>query len=265
MNQNAEGKRDNKEKGRIMQWSGRKKRAVAAVTIAALAVLVVPVLAWLFFQKSLQTVTKINEPNPLKIGAGNARDIKELELSSIDVSGEKKYEDVVFCVYSTTKGLSYHLQLAHTTNIGFKYTIYPAVKEPADESGYNASVSYLDKKYYYKTTSTVPGGYLNKQGESEGGFHALAQPTGTYHDKTYATSNGNYKNVQANAEPLYWKTTSSLSLPNDYDDTGFSINYFVLHISWDASIQNNKETDMVYLMAEQTMDTAESITPTTAP
>lgn len=62
-------------------------------------------------------------PNALLIGAGDAKPIQQLELSNIDVSGAQKYKDVVFCVYSTKPGLAYHLQLAHTTNIGFSYEI----------------------------------------------------------------------------------------------------------------------------------------------
>ena len=33
------------------------------------------------------------------------------------------------------------------------------------------------------------------------------------------------------------------------DDTGYYVNYYILHISWDENVKNNKETDMIYIMA----------------
>ena len=96
-----------------------KNRAVFAAVLAALALLAVPVLAWLYMQRSMETITKINMPNALLIGAGDAKPIQQLELGNIDASETNKSKDVVFCVYSEKPGLSYYLQLAHTTNIGF--------------------------------------------------------------------------------------------------------------------------------------------------
>ena len=42
------------------KWSGRKKRAIAAVAVAALALVVLPVFAWLYMQRSMETTTKQN-------------------------------------------------------------------------------------------------------------------------------------------------------------------------------------------------------------
>ena len=68
---------------------------------AALALLVVPVLAWLYMQRSMETITKVDMPYSLFIGAGDAKPIQQLELSDIDVSGGAGAKDVVFCVYGT--------------------------------------------------------------------------------------------------------------------------------------------------------------------
>ena len=95
----------------------QKNRAVFAAVLAALALLAVPVLAWLYMQRSMETITKINMPNALLIGAGDAKPIQQLELGNIDVSETSSYKDVVFCVYSEKPGIKYYLQLAHTTNI----------------------------------------------------------------------------------------------------------------------------------------------------
>ena len=217
------------------KWSGRKKRAIAAVAAAALALVVLPVFAWLYMQRSMETITKVNMPYALLIGAGDAKPIQQLELSNIDVSGTQKYKEVVFCVYSEKSSKSYYLQLAHTTNIGFTYEIYKASRPAADASAGDV-VSYLGRQY--KKENLLTGNYLNKDGNS-------GNATNTYHNITY----GEYNSVQKSAEPLYWKTTSQETLPKEKDDTTYYVNYYILHISWDENVQNNKETDMIYLMA----------------
>lgn len=216
------------------KWSGRKKRAIAAVAVAALALVVLPVFAWLYMQRSMETITKVNMPYALLIGAGDAKPIQQLQLSNIDVSASKS-KDVVFCVYSEKKSKSYDLQLAHTTNIGFKYEIYKASRPAAGASAENV-VSYLGKQY--KKGNLLVGSYLNKDGNSD-------NATNTYHGITY----GEYSSVQKSAEPLYWKTTNQETLPEKQDDTTYYVNYYILRILWDENVQNNKETDMIYLMA----------------
>lgn len=216
------------------KWSRRKKRAIVAVVAAALALVVLPVFAWLYMQRSMETITKVNMPYALLIGAGDAKPIQQLQLSNIDVSASKS-KDVVFCVYSEKKSKSYDLQLAHTTNIGFKYEIYKASRPAAGASAENV-VSYLGKQY--KKGNLLVGSYLNKDGNSD-------NATNTYHGITY----GEYSSVQKSAEPLYWKTTNQETLPEKKDDTTYYVNYYILHIFWDENVQNNKETDMIYLMA----------------
>ncbi|MFR7901174.1 MAG: hypothetical protein ACLU6Y_16115 [Ruminococcus sp.] len=80
--------------------------------------------------------------------------IQQLELGNIDVSETDRFKDVVFCVYSEKSGLSYYLQLAHTTNIGFNYEIYKAKLSQAGE------LSYLGQKY--NKGDRLKGDYLNK-------------------------------------------------------------------------------------------------------
>ena len=174
-------------------------------------------------------MTQINMPYALRIGAGNVKPVQQLELSNIDVSGEQKSKDVVFCVYSEESKV-YHLELAHTTNIGFQYTIYKASISDAGK------INYLGRQY--QQDELLAGKYLNQDKVSK-------YATKAYHQMTY----GSYAGVQASAEPLYWITDSQESLPTATDATGYYVNYYILHISWDETVQNNKETDMVYLMA----------------
>lgn len=231
MDQQTEKLQDSEKKASHKSWSARKKRAILAVIAAALALLVIPVFAWLYMQRSMETITKVNMPYALLIGAGDAKPIQQLELSNIDVSASKS-KDVVFCVYSEKQSKSYDLQLAHTTNIGFTYEIYKASRSASAGD----VVSYLGKQYIKGELLT--GSYLNKDGNS-------GNATNTYHNTTY----GEYSNVQKSAEPLYWKTTSQEILPAEKDDTTYYVNYYILRISWDENVQNNKETDMIYLMA----------------
>ena len=232
MSQPAEEQQEHRKQKKDWKQEGRKRRAIWAVASAALVLLAVPVLAWLYMQRSMETITEIKKPEILSIKAGDMQDIEKLELGTIDVSGDQKSKDVVFCVYSAEAGKSYYLQLAHTTNIGFTYSIY---KSSSPIEGGN--ITYLGKQY--QQGDLLSGGYLNL---ADDGKHA----TNTYHATTY----GEYGKVQQAAEPLYWKSNMQETLPETKEaNEEFYVNYYILHISWNATVQNNKETDMIYLMA----------------
>lgn len=236
MKEQTERQQDEGRQGKHRMRLTRKKRVVISVILAFSALLALPVFAWLYMHRSMETITKVNMPNALLIGAGDAKPIQQLELSNIDVSGAQKYKDVVFCVYSTKPGLDYHLQLAHTTNIGFSYEID---KASIETEAANGSIFYLGD--YYRKGDKLAGIYLNKETTNN-------YATEAYHEKTY----GAYNNVQVSAEPLYWKTTSQEKLPDEMqtpDENGNYVNYYILHITWDETVQNNKETDMIYIMA----------------
>ena len=231
MNQPIDESQKNTGQKKDSILSVRKRRTVISVIIAALLLLTIPVLAWFYRQRSMETMTKINLPYAIRIGAGNTQPIQQLELSNIDVS-KKKSEDVVFCVYSQGANEKYYLQLAHTTNIGFQYTIY---KASVNQGG---AISYLGNQY--SQGDALAGKYLNVDSDSK---YATAQ----YHETTY----GSYDKdkVQQSAEPLYWRSDKQETLPVEANANALYVNYYILHISWDDTVQNNKETDMIYLMA----------------
>ena len=214
--------------------------ALIAAVVALVALVAIPTYAWLSNQKTLKTVTEVNVPNELRIGAGHLQAVTELDLSNINVSGSAQSFDLVFCVHSNeTSFRPYILQLAHTTNIGFTYTIYPATK---DNSGPH-TFTYLGNNYSFDPNgASLSGSYLNQDEQDS----TIADPTDPCHDKTYAALSGTgvYGEVHQNAEPLYWK--SGTVTPQSSNQ----IDYYVLHISWDSTVQNDKETDLVYLMAE---------------
>lgn len=220
----------------------QKYQAMLSVVILAVALFAVPAFAWLSYNKSLETQTLINRPNALVIGAGDGRAISELELSDIDTSGVNRYKDIVFCVYSDYN-IKYRLQLAHTTNIGFTYSMFPAVMG----DGGNTIISYLEKNYSFDKTNPLPGQYMNLDTTTTLGQIALSE--GRFHEITYPAYNTS--KVQTYAEPLYWQSSYDQSFPEQKDEKlGDYINYYVLRIEWGEETWNNKETDMVYIMAE---------------
>ena len=231
----TEKQQDEGRQEKHRMWLTRKKRSVISVILAFSALLVLPVFAWLYMHRSMETITKVNMPNALLIGAGDAKPIQQLELSNIDVSGAQKYKDVVFCVYSTKPGLG----LSSSAGTYYEYWIFVC---KLSKGIYRKRRQWMEVFFYlgdyYKKGSKLAGNYLNKETESN-------YATNAYHKKTYEE----YSHVQKSAEPLYWKTTSQETLPEKQDDTTYYVNYYILRILWDENVQNNKETDMIYLMA----------------
>ena len=195
--------------------------ALALVILAAAAL---GTLAWMRYARSLQLMTKISLP--ILTIQGSPGSSMAMDLGDIDVESGN-IRSYVFGIKSS-QATSYRLQLAHTTNIPFTYTIYPANLD----SGEHSCIEYGTSFYY---SDSLDGAYLN---DVKGGSRLVAE-TGSgaeLHQKTY----NDYSPVQTYAEPLYWQSTASLSItPNVID-------YYVLVVSWE-SLKNNKETDMVYL------------------
>ena len=90
----------------------------------------------------------------------------------------------------------------------------------------------------YSQDKELAGKYLNV--DTDGKY-----ATKLYHKTTY----GGYDKVQQSAEPLYWRSNEPETLPREANANALYVNYYILHISWDDTVQNNKETDMIYLMA----------------
>jgi hypothetical protein len=216
---------------------------IASLLTVLLAVMLVS-LAWYYHQRGLQTATEIHTPYQLYITAGHQEDVTNLSLGEIDVtSGTSK--DYVFCVYGTSSVKTIVLQLAHTTNIPFSYTISRAEEmESQPSESYVVYTGEDGKEYYYKKGSVVQGNYLNLDEDT-------GSVTNQYHDLTYGDGiqDDGYQNVQENAEPLYWQGTDETV---QKDGTTDFYNYYILTISWaEGTVKNNKETDIVYLMAGQ--------------
>ena len=213
------------------------RRAVIAVTAAVVMIAgSATAYAWFTNQRRLATITKVNSPTVLAIGAGAKESSLNIDMGGIDVEDESGKKDFVFSVYSDESVEKYKLQIAHTTNIDFVYTVYKAVEHTSDPG--NDRVEYTAENgnvyYYTKSGGAIPGSHLNQSGK-------IADKS--LHDKSY----GGYNRVQENAEPLYWQTADVIQ-PANNNLSGF-LDYYILEISWSDDAVNNKETDMVYLTA----------------
>lgn len=220
------------------RWKKNNQWKLFAIALLSMSLLIaIPTLAWFYYNRSMQSVAMIKIPDDLTIGEGDMKPSLEIDLSQIDVT-EGTEKNIVFCVYSKLNK-NYNLQLAHTTNIGFQYRIFKATKSESGTIEDNNGEKYI-------TQDGLSGTYINKDNNT-----GIANDT--YHGITYLEY-GTEK-VQNNAEPLYWKTTTSVGFENQKEN-GYYVNYYILNISWDGlNLTNNKETDMIYLMAESAAST----------
>lgn len=226
---------------RFKKLNKKKKIQLVTAAVLTMALLVaLPLYAWFTHTRSIAMTTQINAPTQLYITAGNKESVANLEMGNIDVESGT-YKDFVFGV--SGKDVSkYQIQLAHTTNIPFTYTIYRA--KSANE-GDSDAVEYYSKEegrsyYYTKVGDAISGEYLNK---NSGTSDILANKS--LHGKSY----DEYGNVQKHAEALYWQSTAQ-AVENG-DSKGF-VDYFIVRVSWEGqNIENNKETDMVYLTVQR--------------
>ena len=217
-----------------------KPLVIAALSLTVTLMLSATVYAWFTNQRRLKTMTRINSPSSLSIGAGAKEDSANIDMGGIDVTDAAGKKDFVFCVFSDETVGNYKIQLAHTTNIDFTYKIYKAVESDTPLINDDIIV-YVDESkashYYIKDSKELNGSYLNlNEGDSK-------TADGSLHEKSY----DEYGFVQKNAEPLYWQNTD----PIEHTEAGASfVDYYILEVSWDsASVSNDKETDMVYLTA----------------
>lgn len=204
--------RKNNQQGRVPL-----KRRYLVLILAAIVLLAVAsgTLAWMQYSRTLQTLTLVQVTDLTIVGPNE--NTLAMNLGDIDVSKDGAQE-YVFGVQSNNVD-RYWIQLAHTTNIPFTYTIYQATKNGTS----------------FQRGDALDGSYKNPDG-------SIALAAGDYHDATYQESDGtSYDQVQKNAEPLYWQSSS-----DGIAITKGETQYFILEISWTARA-NDKETDMVYL------------------
>ena len=226
-----------------------------------------PVYAWFSSVNKMETMTKVKEPENLDIRAGHYHSIINFELSDINIEDMDKNGKVEYRVFSVSAGnykIPYVLQLAHTTNIPFKYSIYHA--EEVDSSGENTvpyKPIYKDLNdpttdgttFYYKIGEEVTLEPLNADSANETHYgREIAKKNDGFYNKTYA----NDDDAEIYAVPKYLK--SETITPSDKGEDTYD--YFILEIKWDSEAattnftkwnkaENNKETDMIYITASR--------------
>ena len=88
--------------------------------------------SWFTRQKKAAILAPVDAPQELYISAGNSEDAAFINLSGIDVqdsiNNPTTCKDYVFCVNGSADIDGYYIQLAHTTNIQFEYSIYKALQ-----------------------------------------------------------------------------------------------------------------------------------------
>lgn len=234
-------------------------RKVIVLAIACAIVIVIAIagfsMSWFTTERELDMMTMIKTPIVLKLRSGNDHDIVYLDMGNIDVESGEYSKSYVFCVYGEPIDY-YSLQLAHTTNIDFKYKVYRAdyVENGSYDEG-DTIFTFIDENNVLQTEhfrqTSVDGHPLppiiNTDVEN---LEVHKKPGITYKsENTEFVTDGIYQQVQSNAQPLYWLAQenglTSMS-PINTVGSGF-YDYYILTVSWDENVKNNKETDMVYI------------------
>lgn len=237
----------------------RKAECVIAAIFTLFLLMGIPVYAWFSYSKQMETLTKIKAPTSLDIRAGNKDAIENLELKNIDIEDIKKNGNpkrYVFCVRTGNINATYDIQLAHTTNIPFTYTLYRAREVKEGTSGIDVDytpLAYPDQHTYYKKEDELTLTMLNPDTgniSQYGRTLALKGEDGGYYSQTYDVADGT---PEIYAIPVYSRVSDIRTLDEDYD-------FFILELGWDDTANgtnfdkwnkadNNKETDMIYISA----------------
>ena len=187
--------------------------------------------AWFRQSYSLSTVAKIKASIRLDLAAGNGEDASRFQIGTVDTTGEGVTSKDYVIAVKKDKPTNYILQIGHTTNIPFTYTLYKATEDNSGTVIYVGADNITHK--YKKSDTEIKGKYLNKISDDK----ILANSTGTYHEQTYES----YSKIQENAEPLYWQSNdTTLGTGTDLVD------YYILTVSWakrPAGQQEDKTND----------------------
>ena len=259
------------------------------------------VYAWFTDQKKSAEMFKVKFPNSLYINAAHREDQMFFELDGIDV-GEFIRDDSGNIVYDGETALTidsktyvftvsgantnqFLLQLAHTNNNLFDYTLYEATEYTTEAAAVAAVTTTVvdpdtgeemtkvdrDKIVEYNTHENgitenkmvfaddpVSGGdplWYVMGDQLVGGYvntsaanvgrPAIRDKTNKYYKNTY----GSNENVQLQSVPSYWQGTVNCEESNRQ-----FCKYFILKVTWndeEQEQQTSKETDMVYFSVDR--------------
>lgn len=281
--------------------SKRKRiETIVAMMLVVAMLIVVPIYAWFAYQRKAAEMFKVEYPNSLYINAAHREDRIFFDLDGIDINDykidpltKKQMKNAngdaipvtqmmyVFSV-SGSNTTAFRLQMAHTTNNLFTYTLYEA-KQYTDYSDastaaggdkdlivrydqhagshtentiqvigdlYDENDNTTDPLYYVKGTA-LTGVYLNP--DTTDYQLGLKDTTNKYYSKTY----GDNTKVQANAVPKYWQSNVALrttGADKEVDSNKKFCKYFILVVTWDNAqqlTQEKKESDLIYFSVQR--------------
>lgn len=266
-------------KDRFLQLDKSKRiQFVAASFLTSFLVVGVSAYAWFALSGTLQTLTKVKEPENMDIRAGGGigtaspDPIVNFDLSDIDIAkiAEGKPELRVFTVSPGDYKMKYKLQLAYTTNIPFTYKIYyAAAGTEADHDIAYSRLSGTGDVHYYKKGSEIALETKNPASDPD----TPANTGVAYYGRELAegsTGDFYYKNTytvgtddpELYAIPVYKQSVNSIPEAGKNMETNNSYDYYILEINWNEEAAatrfsewneaaNKKETDMIYITASR--------------
>ena len=140
----------NEEKKRGIPLSKKQQLALALAGTALLA-LIASTLAWLNFNRTLQTITRMQMPILWLREGGGKTNATEIELGNLDFS-KAGSKEIPFAVYATAK-TKYILQLAHTTNLPLTYSLYSKEGETLTKLAFSSKS--VETAYSYGNYSSL--------------------------------------------------------------------------------------------------------------
>ena len=140
----------NEEKKRGIPLSKKQQLALALAGTALLA-LIASTLAWLNFNRTLQTITRMQMPILWLREGGGKTNATEIELGNLDFS-KAGSKEIQFAVYATAK-TKYILQLAHTTNLPLTYSLYSKEGETLTKLAFSSKS--VETAYSYGNYSSL--------------------------------------------------------------------------------------------------------------
>lgn len=235
-----------------MKKSSFKQLFTAVIAVIACASLLIGfAMAWYTNQYRLASIAKIHPLTYISIlGPGDS------VIQSIDLSYDKsEVEDGRVTIKRPfvirSNGEYIDLCIAHTTNIsGLEIHLYEALENGSQGNAYIAGITDKGSPYYWNKKDDndvfASGSYVNDSDEVVG----IADLDEAFNETFRLTNNDVYQKVQKNARPLY-KVISNYQGSRRGTDTEYYYVNFILELSW---VETDKETDILYIIAE-TSDT----------
>ena len=258
-----------------------KIQLIAASLILLVVIVAIPIYAWFSYQRKIAELQLINSPDILYVTAANVESVKSLDMSGINVEAVKIVDGhevpitnklFPFCVAGEYVS-NFTLQLAHTSNNPFNYEIFEGLVYTSEDAAIATGKEYVEYTVSADFTDFV-GTILDKDG-GEITRYSLAEGTPLYivkgdslnsnayggrylnmsndnrtaSDKYAEECYADYRTLTRYEMPLYWQCSGIESVPSGSHGDAF-FRTFIVDVSWAGeTISNNKETDIVYIMA----------------